>query len=197
VLSEERYAEYIISVVTAVSYIVVLVYMVSMIAQIYGAGRVVVDTELSKKIVEGKAFSTSKRLTIGAGESVDILIENNSGKDIKLVLVEVTTLSNIDINIYDNVTVQSHGSQWTVRNLNLGSSNTIDVVVEDGGSYTGGELVAQKIGYGGAPAKAIGSAHEIGEAVIIPDKMNIMIRITNPESQQTRVSVVIIFYEAD
>jgi len=152
-------------------------------------------TEMAKKIEEGKAFSASNRLTIAAGESKDILIENRSGKNIKIVVVEITTLSNINIDIYDNVAVSSHGNEWDIRNLNLASTYIPNVIIEDSGSYTGGELVGKKLGYGGAPAKAIGSASEVGEAVIIPDGNNIMIRITNTESQSTTVSVVILFYE--
>jgi len=152
-------------------------------------------TEMAKKIEEGKAFSASNRLTIAAGESKDILIENRSGKNIKIVVVEITTLSNINIDIYDNVAVSSHGNEWDIRNLNLASTYIPNVIIEDSGSYTGGELVGKKLGYGGAPAKAIGGASEVGEAVIIPDGNNIMIRITNTESQSTTVSVVILFYE--
>ena len=152
-------------------------------------------TEMAKKIEEGKAFSASNRLTIAAGESKDILIENRSGKNIKIVVVEITTLSNINIDIYDNVHVDSHGNTWTIRNLNLASSYIPNVIIEDSGSYSGGELVGNKLGYGGAPAKAIGSASEVGETVVIPDGNNIMIRITNTESQSTTVSVVILFYE--
>jgi len=152
-------------------------------------------TEMAKKIEEGKAFSASNRLTIPAGESKDILIENKSGKNIKIVVVEITTLSNINIDIYDNVTVSSHGNKWDIRNLNLASTYIPNVTIEDSGSYSGGELVGKKLGYGGSPSRAIGSASEVGETVIIPNGNNIMIRITNIESQDTTVSVVILFYE--
>ena len=152
-------------------------------------------TEMAKKIEEGKAFSASNRLTIAAGGSKDILIENRSGKNIKIVVVEITTLSNINIDIYDNVTVSSHGNKWDIRNLNLASAYITNVIIEDSGSYSGGELVGNKLGYGGSPSRAIGSASEVGETVVIPDRNNIMIRITNTESQNTTVSVVILFYE--
>jgi len=152
-------------------------------------------TEMARKIEEGKAFSASNRLTIAAGESKDILIENRSGKNIKIVVVEITTLSNINIDIYDNVHVDSHGNAWVIRNLNLASTYIPDVVIEDSGSYSGGEPVGNKLGYGGSPSRAIGSASEVGETVVIPDGNNIMIRITNTESQSTTVSVVILFYE--
>lgn len=152
-------------------------------------------TEMAKKIEEGKAFSASNRLTIAAGESKDILIENRSGKDIKIVVVEITTLSNINIDIYDNVHVDSHGNAWIIRNLNLTSSYIPNVIIEDSGSYFGGELVGNKLGYGGSPSRAVGSASEVGETVVVPDGNNIMIRITNTESQNTTVSVVILFYE--
>lgn len=195
-MSEERTLEYVVQVVLGVSLITVLGFIT---ATIYGAlqRRLIVATELERKIEEGRAFSSSKRFTLAAGGSVRILFNNRSGRNVKVVAVEINTQGNINVDIYDNVTVESSGSKWIIRNLNLASNNTIDVDVEDGGTYSGGELVHQTIGYGGAKNFAVGSLSEVGERVIVPGGRNIMLEVTNITSQDFDISVRFIFYEAD
>jgi len=167
-----------------------------MVSMIYG-GRVVTDTELTRKIEEGKAFTSSKRFTINSGESKYIVFNNKSQKKVKLVSVEVNTEGNIDIDIYDNVDILSSGNKWKIRNLNLESDYMTSVEIEDGGSYSGGELVHETIGYGGVKNFAVGSQSEVGEQIIIPPNNNIMIVITNSTTQSFKISIRFLFYEVD
>ena len=192
-MDEDRTFEFIISLVTGISSIIIMLYMVSMI---YG-GRVVTDTELTRKIEEGKAFTSSKRFTINSGESKYIVFNNKSQKKVKLVSVEVNTEGNIDIDIYDNVDILSSGNKWKIRNLNLESDYMTSVEIEDGGSYSGGELVHETIGYGGVKNFAVGSQSEVGEQIIIPPNNNIMIVITNSTTQSFKISIRFLFYEVD
>lgn len=176
--------------------IVTMVFVAAALYQML-AGRIIVDTELTRKIEEGKAFSAAKRFTIDAGGTIEILFKNDSGKTMKIVAVEIDTEQNIDIDILEDVTVESNGNAWTIRNLNLGSDYIPDgVVIEDGGTYSGGNVVHQTIGYGGAKNFAVGSRAEVGEKVLIPDGKNMLIRILNPSSTNSfRVSVRFLFYE--
>jgi len=156
---------------------------------------IIVYTELAKKVKEGKAFSSSKRFTLNAGESVSVLFNNKSDKTVVMVVAEVDVEGNVDIDIYDNVTVESSGNKWDIRNLNLGSSYMTNVEVEDGGTYTGGKLVHQTIGFGGKKNFAVGSLSEVGEGVYIPPNNNILLKITNTTSSAVKISVRFIFYE--
>lgn len=195
-MSEERSVEYVTNLALSMSMVVTLAFVAAALYQML-AGRVVVDTELVRKTEEGKAFSASKRLELPAGGTIEVLFRNDSGKTMKLVAIEVVTEQNIDIDVLEGVAVESSGNAWTIRNLNLGSDYVPDgVVIEDGGTYSGGTVVHQTIGYGGAKNFAVGSLSEVGEQVLVPSGKNILIRIANPSSTNSfKVSVRFLFYE--
>ena len=195
-MSEERTLEFMVSLVTGISTVIIMLYMAIMLSGLYG-GRVIADTELTRKIEEGKAFTSSKRFTLDSGQTVQIVFNNKSDKRIKVVAIEVNTEGNVDIDVYDNVSIDSSGNSWTIRNLNLGSDYMTAAEVEDGGTYSGGEPVHETVGYGGAKNFAVGSLSEVGEEVIVPPNKNIMIAITNSTTQSFKVSVRFLFYEAD
>jgi len=154
-----------------------------------------VKTELEKKVDEGKAWSSSKRFTLDAGSSKQVVLINNSGKTIKVVAVEVSSEGNADLDIYSDVTVEAQGEPWTISNLNLGSDYMIDVRIEDGGTYSGGTKRHETIAYGGAKQFAVGSLSEIGEGVILPSGRNIMVVVTNTTTQSIKISLRFLFYE--
>lgn len=195
-MSEDRTLEWVISLVTGSITAVTLLYIAIAMYQLQ-AGRVIVDTELTRKIEEGKAFTSSKRFTVAAGDSVSIVFNNKSDKKVKIVGIEVNTEGNIDIDVYDNVSIENLGNKWDIRNLNLESSYVPNVEIADGGTYSGGELVHQTIGYGGVKNFAVGSQSDVGEKVIIPPNNNIMIKITNPSTSSIKISVRFLFYEGD
>lgn len=153
-----------------------------------------VKTELEKKVDEGKAWSSSKRFTLDAGSSKQVVLINNSGKNIKVVC-EVASEGNADLDVYVDVAVQAHGEAWTITNLNLGSDYMIDVSVEDGGTYSGGTKRHETIAYGGAKQFAVGSLSEIGEGIILPSNRNIMVVVTNNTTQAFKISLRFLFYE--
>jgi len=154
-----------------------------------------VKTELEKKVDEGKAWSSSKRFTLDAGSSKQVVLINNSGKNIKVVAVEVSSEGNADLDIYSDVTVEAHGDVWVISNLNLASDYMIDVRIEDGGTYSGGTKRHETIAYGGAKQFAVGSLSEIGEGVILPSGRNIMVVVTNTTTQSIKISLRFLFYE--
>jgi len=157
---------------------------------------VTIYTELERKVEEGKAFTSSKRFSLSSGSSIRILFNNKANVNVKIVAVEVNTEANVLIDIYDNVTVNVEGNAWAIRNLNLGSNYMTNVRIEDSGDYADGELIHQTIGYGGTKNFAVGSLSEVGEKVIIPSNNNFMIVITNDTTQEIKISVRFIFYEA-
>ena len=125
-----------------------------------------------------------------------MVFANDSGKSVKLVAVEVVTLSNLAVDVYADVSVDSHGSKWVSTNLNLGSDYMVNAYAEDGGSYSGGTLKHQTLAYGGAKNFAVGSLSEVGEGVILPHGRNIMLDLINLSStQEVEVSVRFIFSE--
>ena len=153
-------------------------------------------TDLELKVKDGRAWSCSKRFTIPAGGSQKVLFANDSDRSVKLVAVEVVTFSNLAIDIYSDVSVDSHGSKWTATNLNLGSDYMVNAYAEDGGSYSGGTLKHQTLAYGGAKNFAVGSLSEVGEGVVIPPSHNIMLELVNlSSSQDVEISVRFIFTE--
>ena len=195
-MSEDRTLEWVVSLVIGSITAVTLLYVVLGIYQLQ-VGRLVVEPELSVKIKEGKSFSSSKRLTVPAGGSVSIVFINKSDKKVKIVATEIDTLGNLDVDIYDNVQVNTEGNVWTVRNLDLKSDYMIDVTIADGGDYVGGEPVHQTVAHGGTKNFAIGSLSEVGEGVIVHPNQNIMITLSNSGNADIKCSVRFVFYEVE
>jgi len=195
-LSEERTLEFIVSLVTGFVTVATLLYIAAVVYQLQ-VGRVVTEAELAVKVKEGKAFSSSKRLTVPAGNSVSIVFINKSDRKVKVAATEIDTLENLDVDIYDNVQVNTEGNKWTIRNLDLKSDYVIDVTVADGGDYVGGEPVHQTVAHGGAKNFAIGSLSEVGEGVIVHPNQNIMITLTNSGNADVKCSVRFVFYEVE
>jgi len=168
--------------------------MVAIASQLY-RDYVKAYTELEIKIAEGKAFSSSKRFTLDAGASKQVVFVNESGREVKMAAGEVSTEGNLDIDIYTDVVIESHGSRWVSSNLNLGSSYTIEAYAEDGGTYSGGTKRHETIAYGGARNFAVGSLASIGEGIIIPNGKNIMLVLKNTTGSTVKVSVKFTYYE--
>jgi len=194
--SEETTLEWAINLAVGSITVVTLLYIAMIMYQMQ-LGRIIIKTELEKAVDEGKGFSSSKRFTIASGSSVSAVLNNKSGKRIKVVAVEIDTTANLEVDIYDNVTISASGNKWIIRNLNLESDYMTSVEVEDGGTYTGGELVHQTIAHGGTKNQAVGSLSEVGEGVIIPPNSNILVQLTNKNTQDVKCSIRFVFYEVD
>ena len=168
--------------------------MVAIASQLY-RDYVKAYTELELKIAEGKAFSTSRRFTLNAGASKQVVFINESGKEVKMAAVEVITEGNLNIDIYTDAVIESHGSRWVSSNLNLGSGYSVEAYAEDGGTYSGGTKRHETIAYGGARNFAVGSLASIGEGIIIPSGKNIMLVMENTTGSSIGISVRFIYYE--
>jgi len=158
----------------------------------------IVYPQFFRKIIEGKAFSISHRFEgVASDAHADLFFENpsGSGKDVHIIVVEVTSLAQAWIDIYRNSSIASSGTPLTPTNLNFESSNSSVVSAEYGGSYTLGSLVHNTVVPGGSHIRAIGGAVEVGESVVMPEGFNFLIRATNKSASSTDLSIRIIWWE--
>jgi len=163
-----------------------------------GRQHVVQLGKLYNMIEQGYGFSVSHRFEgVASDASIEVFFENpsDSGKTVKISIIEVVSLAQAYIDIYRDNTKTAAGSSLTPQNLNLGSENESVVEVEYGGTYTAGDLAVNTVCPGGSKIRAIGGATEVGETVIIPEGKNILIRVTNKSASATDLSVHIIWWE--
>lgn len=99
------------------------------------------------------------------------------------------------VDVYRNNTVSSSGTSVTPVNLNFGSSNTSVVNVEYGGSYVAGSLVHSTVVPGGSQIRAVGSAVEVGESVVIPPGNDFLIKVTNKSASASDISIRVLWWE--
>lgn len=147
---------------------------------------------------EGSAFDASKRFTLSPGASADVVVVNPSGSgvDLYLIDIEVTTTGTVYIDLYQDSTISSNGSEVPVLSKRVGSSKTPKGKVYHSGSYTPGQQVMETLGWGGVKNFASGGQVAVGVGIIIDEGHNLHIRITNPSNTDTiTVSVRIIWYE--
>jgi len=158
----------------------------------------VVNPRLTYKILEGRAFSVSRRFEgVASDASVDIYFENpsGSGRTVNIVIVEVVSLAQAHVDIYRGNTVTAPGTPLTPLNLNLGSPTASVVNAEYGGAYTLGSLALNTVCPGGSRIRAVGGATEVGETVVAPEGGNFLVRATNKSASATDLSVRILWWE--
>lgn len=159
----------------------------------------VTETELQRKIKEGKAFEVSYRKTgLATDEYLDIYMENpsGSGKTVHIVAVNVRTMAQGHIDLYKGNSGVSGGTTLTPSNLNQKSSNTSSMIVKADPSITTlGTLVRPDVSPGGSSVRAVGSLAEVGEERIIPEDYNILVRATNKSTSSSDIAVSIIWWE--
>jgi len=158
----------------------------------------IVNPRLFYKIYQGYGFSASHRFeSVADGASVDVYFENpnGSGRKVFLVAIEITAFGQCHVDIYRGNTVTANGTSLTPVNLNFESAITSIANVEYGGTYTTGTLAVNTVCPGGAKVRAVGSATEVGETVVIPENFNFLVRVTNQSGVATDLSVRIIWWE--
>jgi len=157
-----------------------------------------VSPRFQKKIEEGKGFVVSRRFEGVASDAyVDIYFENpsGSGKKIHIEVVEVVSMAQAWVDIYRGNTVTASGTSIVPVNLNMESNNSSIANAEYGGSYSTGELISNTVCPGGSRIRAVGGAAEVGEMMIIPPGLNILVRVTNKSASATDLSVRILWWE--
>jgi len=156
------------------------------------------NPRLQYKIEQGYGFAVGHRFpNVGTGANVDLYFENpsGSGREVVIITIEVTSLAQSDIDIYENNTITTNGTTLTPRNLNRGSSITSVVNVEYNGTYGLGNLIFDDVCPGGSKKEAVGGAAEIGETAIIPPSSNFVVRVTNQSANSTCIAIRVLWWE--
>jgi len=136
---------------------------------------------------------------VSSDANFSVLIENpsRSGKDVVILSIVIVGLAQCYVDIYDDVAVTVYGSNITVRNLNLGLSNTHICGAYYGGTYdvTGAEKVHESTVPGGSRQFAIGGLSEVGETIIVPSGHNLLVVVTNKSAGASDFSVQLLWSE--
>ena len=153
---------------------------------------------MEDRIEQGRAFSASKRFdSVADGSIIQVVFSNptGSGKVVYIVAIEIIATGQGAIDIYRDVSIDSHGTEIPIMNLDLGSNNPSVCEVEYGGTYSDGELAHQTVVHGGIRSNAVGSFAEVGERVKIPEGHNIMVQFENRAGTDADVSIRFLWWE--
>jgi len=153
---------------------------------------------LEDRIEQGIAFSASKRFdSVANGGIIQVVFSNptGSGKKAYIVAVEIESTGQGAVDIYRDVSIDAHGTEIPIMNLDLGSDNPSVCEIEYEGSYSGGTLAHQTVVHGGVRSNAIGSLAEVGERVKIPEGHNIMVQFENRAGTDADVSIRFLWWE--
>jgi len=144
------------------------------------------------KIEQGYGFASSQKFSDVTG--ADIFFENpaNSGRKAIIVYFRITSLGNLNADLYIDNTVTSSGTPMTKFNLNTGSNVQSAMNVEYGGTYTPGTLVDPEVVPGGVGIHATGDKAEIGEGIILVPGKNLLLRLSSVTSD---FSVKVVWWE--
>jgi len=153
---------------------------------------------MEDRIEQGRAFSASKRFdSVADGSIIQVVFSNptGSGKVVYIVAIEIIATGQGAIDIYRDVSIDAHGTEIPIMNLDLGSDNLPVCEVEYGGTYSDGELAHQTVVHGGTKINAVGSLAEVGEKVKIPEGHNIMVQFENRAGVDVDVSIRFLWWE--
>jgi len=150
------------------------------------------------KAYEGYGFAASRSFKgVSSGSSVDILFHNpsGSGRIVNVVLVDVTGLAELYVEIYVGNTITSPGTEVTPLNLRPSTGISSVGKIYYGGTYTLGSMIYDMVCPGGSKQFAIGGALSLGEAVIMDEGVNFVMRITNASASSTDFSARAVWWE--
>ena len=153
---------------------------------------------MEDRIEQGIAFSASKRFdSVADGSIIQVVFSNptGSGKVVYIVAIEIIATGQGAIDIYRDVSIDAHGTEIPIMNLDLGSGNLAVCEVEYGGTYSEGVLAHQTVVHGGTKINAVGSLSEVGEKVKIPEGHNIMVQFENRAGVDVDVSIRFLWWE--
>jgi hypothetical protein len=158
---------------------------------------VITNPRFFYKTYEGYGFSISHRFeNVSAGASVNIYFENpaDSGREVFVVVIDVISFAQAWVDVYRGATA-SGGTSITPVNLNLGSAVSSVANVKHGVTYSGEVLVHSTVIPGGSKVQATGGAAEVGETVVIPEGLSILVVATNKSTSSTDLSIRIVWWE--
>ncbi len=146
---------------------------------------------------EGGAFDASKRFTVAAGGTAEVLFENPAGSGVTayIIDIEITTEATAFVDMYQDSTVSAYGTKIPVLSKRVGSNVTPKCGAYYGGTYTTGNKVLETLAYGGSKNFASGGQIAVGVGIIVPEGHNIHIVLTNPGTADLNASIRIIWYE--
>jgi|Deesub1362A_J573_1020465.scaffolds.fasta_scaffold00330_92 hypothetical protein len=162
-------------------------------------GSEVVSPLFRAKTEEGKSYSASVRQdAVADASNLTIYLENpgGSGRTLYLVIAECVSTGQGDIDIYEGAT-STGGTDIEPRNLNLGITTPSVANVTHSGTVnlSGANLVHQTVAPGGRLVRAVGSASEVGETIIIPETKNFLLIFTNRAGTTANMSVRLLWWE--
>ncbi len=99
-------------------------------------GTIAISSRMCKQILLCNGFSSGERFeAIPADGIINVYFGNpaGSGKNIKLVKIEIITTSQFYLDMYMNNTVDTLGTASIIMNLNIENENTSVVKVEHSG----------------------------------------------------------------
>lgn len=102
----------------------------------------------AEEVRNGRGKTASKRITIVSGGTETVVVQNNGNDNILPIIgTSITTPGDINLDYYDDVTVNTNGTEFLVRNNRSGQPDSTPFTFETGGDYT----VSSKNGEGYIP----------------------------------------------
>lgn len=144
-------------------------------------------------------FAASYRwLDVADEDEENLYIGNPSenSKPLYLSMIESSTTGQALLDIEENVTIDTTGSDIPVFNRYVGSENESVMDVMYGGSYSGGTSVHTTILPGGLRAQRVGTKDMLATVVIPPDN-SLLVTVTNNSGAKNNISIRVLWVEKE
>lgn len=153
---------------------------------------------------KGLVNIASHRFTgVAQGEVREVVVQNPATESgtLFIALTAVNSQGLLDVDILENVTIDTPGTDVNVENLTIGEPVESDIEVEFGGDYSGGDQHSEDVAPGGAGGPG-GSGSVAGSAlgsltgITLNENQNVMYQFTNRSTSTIRFAVKLITTES-
>jgi len=130
---------------------------------------------------DGNIKYASKRVTVGSGDTHEFLIQAPDATDLKadIIGMEFTGGAQASIDILEDATVDTAGSDMLITNAKTGSSASTNLNLEHNGTYSGGTLSAELLLPGGTQNTAQSGSAGDPIRTIVSNGDNLLVQLTN------------------
>lgn len=156
-----------------------------------------VEPATFKNIEEGEVKYATKRVDVPADGTEQFVVKSPSANDVRanIISLSLRTGAAFTVDYKKDFSIDTAGTDMKIANARTDENDTTNMTFEYGGSYSGGNVVAESLIPGSTENKGAGTSVENIEIIVSNDD-ELMLEVTNQNSSSSAFFVpVFVFVE--
>lgn len=156
-----------------------------------------IEQKIVQQIEEGNIKEASQRITLDAGGTESIVIDDPGTSDEKASILAfvISNEATISVDFYKDATIDTSGTEMFVMNSKTSEEDTTPINFEYGGSYSGGTKIGEDFFPAGTKNQSSGAKTNDIRRIVTPGD-TVRYEFTNNDTSNSQtIGVKIIFFE--